>query len=118
MTDTDVELLWRPDPTRDNGMTAFRSWLAERGHDFPGYESLWEWSVSDLEVFWGAIASYFDVRFHSDFERGFIRGETVAYQDFIGAGGWKGAREQGLARAEGKEYVVQDGDVMLFRFSS
>ena len=55
---------------------------------------------------------------HSDFERGFIRGETVAYQDFIGAGGWKGAREQGLARAEGKEYVVQDGDVMLFRFSS
>ncbi|WP_086663330.1 acetoacetate--CoA ligase [Lentzea kentuckyensis] len=69
MTDTDVELLWRPDPTRDNGMTAFRSWLSERGHDFPDYESLWEWSVSDLEGFWGAIASYFDVRFHSPYER-------------------------------------------------
>ncbi len=54
---------------------------------------------------------------HSDFEKGFIRAETVAYGDFVGAGGWKGSREQGLSRAEGKEYVVQDGDVMLFRFS-
>jgi ribosome-binding ATPase len=55
---------------------------------------------------------------HSDFEKGFIRAETVAYQDFVRVGGWKPAREQGLARAEGKEYVVQDGDVMLFRFSN
>jgi len=55
---------------------------------------------------------------HSDFEKGFIRAETVAYDDFVRVGGWKAAREQGLSRAEGKEYVVQDGDVMLFRFSS
>jgi ribosome-binding ATPase len=55
---------------------------------------------------------------HSDFERGFIRAETVAYADFVRVGGWKAAREQGLARAEGKEYVVQDGDVMLFRFNT
>ena len=55
---------------------------------------------------------------HSDFEKGFIRAETVAYEDFVRVGGWKAAREQGLSRAEGKEYVVQDGDVMLFRFSS
>jgi len=55
---------------------------------------------------------------HSDFEKGFIRAETVAYGDFVRVGGWKPAREQGLARAEGKEYVVQDGDVMLFRFTS
>src|SRR3954464_5684780 len=54
---------------------------------------------------------------HSDFEKGFIRAETVAYGDFVRLGGWKPAREQGLARAEGKEYVVQDGDVMLFRFN-
>jgi GTP-binding protein YchF len=54
---------------------------------------------------------------HSDFEKGFIRAETVSYADFIRTGGWKGAREQGLARAEGKEYVVQDGDVILFRFN-
>jgi hypothetical protein len=54
---------------------------------------------------------------HSDFEKGFIRAETVAYEDFVRVGGWKNAREQGLARAEGKEYLVQDGDVMLFRFN-
>ncbi len=54
---------------------------------------------------------------HSDFEKGFIRAETVAYDDFVRVGGWKGAREQGLARAEGKEYVVRDGDVLLFRFN-
>lgn len=55
---------------------------------------------------------------HSDFEKGFIRAETVAYADFVRVGGWKPSREQGLARAEGKEYVVQDGDLMLFRFNT
>src|SRR5690349_12303085 len=54
---------------------------------------------------------------HTDFERGFIRAETVSFDDFIRAGGWKGARDQGLVRSEGKEYAVQDGDVMLFRFN-
>jgi hypothetical protein len=55
---------------------------------------------------------------HSDFEKGFIRAETVSFPEFVRLNGWKAAREQGLARAEGKEYVVQDGDVMLFRFTS
>ena len=54
---------------------------------------------------------------HTDFERGFIRAETVAYDQFVANGGWRGAREKGVARAEGKEYVVADGDVMLFRFN-
>lgn len=54
---------------------------------------------------------------HSDFERGFIRAETVAYDEFIALGGWKGAKEKGVMRSEGKEYVVQDGDVLLFRFN-
>jgi len=54
---------------------------------------------------------------HTDFERGFIRAETVSYEDFVKNDGWKGAREKGAVRAEGKEYVVQDGDVMLFRFN-
>ena len=54
---------------------------------------------------------------HTDFEKGFIRAETVAYDDFVSLGGWKGAREKGAARAEGKEYVVSEGDVMLFRFN-
>ncbi|WP_394614554.1 acetoacetate--CoA ligase [Lentzea sp. JNUCC 0626] len=85
MTDTDVELLWRPDPTRDNGMTAFRSWLAERGHSFGDYESLWEWSVADLEGFWGAIASYFDVRFHTPYERVLGSAEMPGASWFPGA---------------------------------
>jgi len=54
---------------------------------------------------------------HSDFERGFIRAETIAYQDFIACGGETGAKDAGKMRAEGKEYVVQDGDVLLFRFN-
>ena len=54
---------------------------------------------------------------HTDFERGFIRAETVSFADFVANGGWKGARERGSVRSEGKEYVVHDGDVMLFRFN-
>jgi hypothetical protein len=54
---------------------------------------------------------------HTDFERGFIRAETVSYDEFVANGGWKGAREKGVVRSEGKEYVVHDGDVMLFRFN-
>jgi GTP-binding protein YchF len=54
---------------------------------------------------------------HTDFERGFIRAETVSYDDFVANGGWKGAREKGAVRSEGKEYIVADGDVMLFRFN-
>lgn len=54
---------------------------------------------------------------HTDFERGFIRAETIAYSDFVQFGGEAGAREAGKLRSEGKEYLVQDGDVMLFRFN-
>jgi hypothetical protein len=54
---------------------------------------------------------------HSDFERGFIRAETVAYQDLVTSGSMQAAKEKGLVRSEGKEYVVQEGDVMLFRFN-
>lgn len=54
---------------------------------------------------------------HTDFERGFIRAETVAYQDLVTSGSQAAAKEKGLVRSEGKEYVVQEGDVMLFRFN-
>ncbi|WJX93280.1 hypothetical protein P8452_74825 [Trifolium repens] len=54
---------------------------------------------------------------HSDFEKGFIRAETVAYNDFVAAGSLGAAREKGLLRSEGKDYIVQEGDVMLFRFN-
>ncbi|MBI3415723.1 MAG: redox-regulated ATPase YchF [Verrucomicrobia bacterium] len=54
---------------------------------------------------------------HSDFERGFIKAETVAYEDLVKCGSVAAAREKGLYRMEGKEYVVQDGDVLLFKFN-
>ena len=54
---------------------------------------------------------------HTDFERGFIRAETVAFADLVTTGGMQAAKEKGLVRSEGKEYVVQEGDVLLFRFN-
>jgi ribosome-binding ATPase len=54
---------------------------------------------------------------HTDFERGFIRAETISYNDFVKYGGEAGARDAGKLRSEGKDYVVQDGDVLLFRFN-
>jgi len=56
-------------------------------------------------------------KIHTDFERGFIRAETVTYDDFIACGGEQGARDAGKMRSEGKDYVVKDGDVILFRFN-
>lgn len=55
---------------------------------------------------------------HSDFERGFIRAQTIAYDDYVALGGEVPAKEAGKARDEGKEYVVKDGDVMLFKFNT
>ena len=54
---------------------------------------------------------------HTDFEKGFIRAETIAYDDYVQLGGEAGARDAGKLRSEGKEYVVRDGDVMNFRFN-
>ena len=56
-------------------------------------------------------------KIHSDFERGFIRAEVVSYQDLMDCQSYVTAREKGLVRLEGKDYVVQDGDVILFRFN-
>ena len=55
---------------------------------------------------------------HSDFERGFIRAETIAYEDYVALGGEAGAQQAGKMRLEGKSYVVLDGDVMHFRFAT
>ena len=55
---------------------------------------------------------------HTDFERGFIRAQTIAFDDYIALGGEVAAKEAGKARDEGKEYVVKDGDVMLFKFNT
>jgi len=65
----------------------------------------------------GATAPQAAGEIHTDFERGFIRAETVSYDDFVACNGEHGAREAGKLRSEGKDYVVRDGDVMHFRFN-
>ena len=56
-------------------------------------------------------------KIHSDFERGFIRAEVIAFDDLMACGTMAAAKEKGLVRSEGKEYVMQDGDIVLFRFN-
>ncbi|MGX7926203.1 redox-regulated ATPase YchF [Tsuneonella sp. HG094] len=65
----------------------------------------------------GARAPQAAGEIHTDFERGFIRAETIAFDDYVALGGESGAKEAGKLRQEGKEYVVQDGDVMMFKFN-
>ncbi len=65
----------------------------------------------------GATAPNAAGRIHTDFERGFIRAEVTAFDDFIKFGGEHGAKEAGKLRLEGKEYITQEGDVMHFRFN-
>lgn len=65
----------------------------------------------------GSTAPQAAGKIHTDFERGFIRAETVSYNDFVELSGWSGARDVGKLRVEGKSYIVEDGDVMLFRFN-
>ena len=65
----------------------------------------------------GATAPQAAGAIHTDFERGFIRAEVIAYDDYVAGGGEQGAKEAGRLRVEGKEYVVRDGDVMHFRFN-
>ena len=56
-------------------------------------------------------------KIHTDFEKGFIRAEVVAYDDLVSCGTMAAAKEKGLVRLEGKDYVMQDGDIVLFRFN-
>ena len=66
----------------------------------------------------GAKAPQAAGEIHTDFERGFIRAQTIAYDDYVRLGGEQAAKEAGKARDEGKEYVVHDGDIMLFKFNT
>src|SRR5690348_11812623 len=72
----------------------------------------WAWTVKK-----GATAPQAAGVIHTDFERGFIRAETVGYDDYVKFRGEAGAKEQGKLRLEGKEYVVREGDVLHFRFN-
>ena len=107
--------------------------LREMGLSEPGLDVLIRaaYKLLDLETFFtagpkesrawtihrGSRAPQAAGKIHSDFERGFIRAETIAYDDYVGCGGEQPARAAGKMRSEGKDYVVQDGDVMLFRFN-
>jgi GTP-binding protein YchF len=107
--------------------------LKEMGLEEPGLDVLIRaaYKLLDLETFFtagpkearawtinrGSRAPQAAGKIHSDFERGFIRAETIAYDDYITAGNEQAARAAGKMRSEGKDYVVQDGDVILFRFN-
>jgi len=65
----------------------------------------------------GSTAPQTAGRIHTDFERGFIRADTIQWDELLDAGGWAGAKDVGKVRVEGKDYIVQDGDVMEFRFN-
>ncbi|HEV7572202.1 MAG TPA: redox-regulated ATPase YchF [Thermoanaerobaculia bacterium] len=107
--------------------------LKEMGLEEPGLNSLIRaaYKLLNLETFFtagpkearawtierGSKGPQAAGKIHSDFERGFIRAETIAYDDYITLGGEQAARAAGKMRSEGKDYVVQDGDVILFRFN-
>ncbi|MBP7110210.1 MAG: YchF family ATPase [Firmicutes bacterium] len=77
-----------------------------------GEDEVRAWPIPD-----GISAKGAAGKIHTDIEKGFIRAETVGYEDFMGKGGMAGARNAGLFRLEGRDYVVKDGDIMNFRFS-
>ncbi|HET9985474.1 MAG TPA: redox-regulated ATPase YchF [Longimicrobiales bacterium] len=85
--------------------------------DLISYFTAGEKEVRAWTIRRGTRAPQAAAEIHTDFERGFIRAETIGWDDFVRAGSLKAAREQGLMRSEGKDYVVQDGDIMLFRFN-
>ena len=107
--------------------------LAEMGQDEPGLNRLIRAAFTLLGLQTYFTAGVKEVRawtihigdtapqaagvIHTDFERGFIRAQTIAFDDFVAHGGEQGAKDAGKMRAEGKEYVVKDGDVMNFLFN-
>jgi hypothetical protein len=85
--------------------------------DLISYFTAGEKEVRAWTIRRGTRAPQAAAEIHTDFERGFIRAETLSYKDFETAGSQKAARDKGMMRSEGKEYVVEDGDILLFRFN-
>ncbi|MBI3069574.1 MAG: redox-regulated ATPase YchF [Betaproteobacteria bacterium] len=110
-----------------------RAFLADLGLEEPGLNRLVRaaYDLLGLQTFFttgprearawtihkGETASQAAGAIHTDFERGFIRAEVISYEDYVACGGEQGAREAGRMRLEGRDYVVQDGDVIYFRFN-
>jgi ribosome-binding ATPase len=82
------------------------------------YFTSWEKETRAWTIPVGATGPQAAGVIHTDFEKGFIKAETVNWHDFVELGGWAKAREQGKVRLEGKEYVVRDGDIMVFKFAN
>jgi GTP-binding protein YchF len=94
--------------------------LIHAGYDLLGlitYFTVGEKETKAWTITRGTTAPGAAGKIHSDFERGFIRAEVIAYEDYIACGSEAGARDKGLMRSEGKEYIVKDGDCILFRFN-
>jgi GTP-binding protein YchF len=90
------------------------------GYQLLGLQTFFTAGVKEVRAWTtriGATAPKAAAEIHTDFEKGFIRAEVIAYEDFIACKGENGAREAGKLRLEGKDYIVQDGDVMHFRFN-
>ncbi len=95
--------------------------LIREAFDLLGLQTYFTAGVKEVRAWTikkGATAPQAAGVIHTDFEKGFIRAEVIAFNDFIAHGGEAGAKEKGLMRLEGKEYIVKDGDVMHFRFQS
>ncbi|MFZ1602844.1 MAG: DUF933 domain-containing protein, partial [Leptotrichiaceae bacterium] len=77
-----------------------------------GVKEVRAWTITK-----GTLAPKAASEIHSDIEKGFIRAEVVSFEKFIELDGWQGSKEKGAMKLEGKEYTVNDGDVMFFRFN-
>ena len=94
--------------------------VIQAGYKLLGLQTYFTAGVKEVRAWTvaiGASAPKAAAVIHTDFEKGFIRAETIAYQDFVDNKGEAGAKEAGKLRVEGKDYIVQDGDVMHFRFN-
>ena len=94
--------------------------LIRAGYDLLGLQTYFTAGVKEVRAWTihkGDTAPQAAGVIHTDFERGFIRAQTIAFDDFIQYKGEQGAKEAGKMRAEGKDYVVQDGDVLNFLFN-
>lgn len=95
--------------------------IIQAGYDLLGLQTYF--TAGEIEArAWtvkkGATAPQAAGVIHTDFEKGFIKAEVASYEDFIAHNGWSGVKEKGKMRLEGKEYIVQDGDVMFFKFNT
>ena len=95
--------------------------LIKKGYDLLSLETFFTSGVEETRAWTinkNCMAPQAAGIIHTDFEKGFIRAETVSYQDFVSNRGWLKSRENGKMRLEGKDYIVKDGDVLNFRFNT